>query len=68
MSFMQKFAKYFAWFVIALYFVLGVLVLVSPYFQHLSKEFKIIFSVFLFLYGAFRLARLWTKNIERGEE
>ena len=68
MIFMQKFAKYFAWFVIALYFVLGVFVLVSPYFQHLSKEYKIVFSVFLFLYGAFRLARLWNKNREERDE
>ncbi len=65
---MQKFAKYFAWFVILMYFVLGVFVLVSPRFQNLSKEVKVIFAVFLFLYGGFRLARLWTKNRERSED
>ncbi len=65
---MQKIAKYFAWFVIALYFILGIFVLVSPRFQYLSKEVKIIFAVFLFLYGGFRIARLWTKNRERNEE
>jgi hypothetical protein len=65
---MQKFARYFAWFVILLYFILGIYVLVSPRFQYLSKEIKIIFAVFLFLYGGFRLARLWTKNRERNEE
>jgi uncharacterized membrane protein len=65
---MQKFAKYFSWFVILLYFVLGVYILVSPRFQYLSKEIKIIFAVFLFLYGGFRLARLWTKNREQNEE
>ena len=65
---MQKFAKYFSWFVIALYFVLAIFVLVSPRFQYLSKEVKIIFSIFLFLYGGFRIARLWTKNRESREE
>jgi uncharacterized membrane protein len=65
---MQKFAGYFSWFVILLYFVLGVYVLVSQQFQYLSKEVKIIFSVFLFLYGSFRLARLWTKTREKNEE
>ncbi|MEI7898304.1 MAG: hypothetical protein WCJ26_14795 [bacterium] len=65
---MQKFAKYFAWFVILMYFVLGVFVLVSPRFPNLSKEVKVIFAVFLFLYGGFRLARLWTKNRERSED
>ncbi len=65
---MQKFAKYFAWFVISLYFILGIFVLVSPYFAYLSKESKTIFAIFLFLYGGFRLARLWSKNRERREE
>ncbi|MEI7499005.1 MAG: C4-dicarboxylate ABC transporter [Bacteroidota bacterium] len=65
---MQKFAKFFSWFVILLYFVLGVYVLVSPRFQHLPKEIKYIFAIFLFLYGAFRLARIWTKSRERNEE
>ena len=65
---MQKFAKYFSWFVILLYFVLGIYVLVSQRFQYLTKEIKIIFALFLFLYGGFRLARLWTKNRERNED
>ncbi len=65
---MQKFAQYFSWFVILLYFVLGIYVLVSPRFQYLSKEIKIIFAIFLFLYGGFRMARLWTKNREKNEE
>ncbi len=62
---MQKFAKYFSWFVITLYFVLGIYVLVSPRFSYLSKEVKTIFAIFLFLYGGFRIARLWSKNRER---
>jgi uncharacterized membrane protein len=65
---MRKFSGYFAWFVIMLYFALGVYILVSPRFASLSKEIKVIFAVFLFLYGGFRLARLWTKYRERDEE
>jgi uncharacterized membrane protein len=65
---MQKFVKYFSLLVIALYFFLGVYILVSPAFSYLPKEIKIIFSVFLFLYGGFRLARLWTKYREENEE
>lgn len=66
---MQKIATYFSWFVILLYFVLGVYVLVSQRFQYLSREVKVIFAIFLFLYGGFRMARLWSKNRERnGEE
>lgn len=65
---MGKFTKYFTWFVIALYFALGIYLLMSPRFAHLSTEIKVIFAAFLFLYGGFRLARLWTKNREDREE
>ena len=64
---MQKVSKYFSWFVILLYFVLGVYVLVSSRFHYLSKEFRVIFALFLFLYGGFRLARLWSKSRENVE-
>ncbi|MCK9422788.1 MAG: hypothetical protein M0Q38_09325 [Bacteroidales bacterium] len=65
---MQKFSKYFSYIVILLYFFLGVFILVSPRFQYLSGEIKVIFAVVLFLYGGFRLARIWTKNRENNEE
>ena len=65
---MHRFAKYFSWFVILLYFILGAYVLISPRFHYLSKEVKVIFAIFLFLYGGFRLARLWSKNREENEE
>jgi len=60
---------WFSGFVILLYFALGIYVLTSQRFQYLSKEVKVIFAVFLFLYGSFRLARLWTKiREEKGGE
>ncbi len=65
---MQKFSKYFSWFVITLYFLLGIYVLVSQRFQYLSKEVKYVFAIFLFLYGSFRLARLWSKNRDQNNE
>jgi uncharacterized membrane protein len=64
---MHKFSKYFSWFVILLYFILGIYILVSQRFNYLTKEIKIIFAIFLFLYGSFRMARLWTKNRESNE-
>lgn len=51
-----------------MYFALGIYVLAGQRFQYLSSEVKYIFALFLFLYGGFRLARLWTKNRERNDE
>jgi len=65
---MRQFTKYFSWFVILLYFALGVYVLASSRFSHISKEIKVIFAVFLFLYGGYRVARLWTKSREENDE
>ncbi|MCX6287783.1 MAG: hypothetical protein NTY96_11770 [Bacteroidetes bacterium] len=65
---MKNFYKYFAYAVAALYFFLGVFIFTSPLFQHLPKTIKVTFAVFLFLYGAFRLARIWSKSKEEQDE
>jgi uncharacterized membrane protein len=65
---MSKYWKIFSSAVIAMYFVLGVYVLVSPRFDGLTREIKVIFAVFLFLYGGWRLARIFTRDRERREE
>jgi positive regulator of sigma E activity len=65
---MKNFVRYFSIVIIVLYFFLAVYILVSPTFQYLTKEIRIIFAAFLFLYGGFRLARLWTKSREQDEE
>ncbi|MEI6455012.1 MAG: hypothetical protein WCO93_01890 [bacterium] len=65
---MNKFLKYFSLLIIGLFFLLGILILVSPTFKHLPGEIKVIFSIFLFLYGAYRLARIWTKSREENQE
>ncbi len=65
---MKNFVRYFSIVIIVLYFFLAVYILVSPTFKYLTKEIRIIFAAFLFLYGGFRLARLWTKSREQEEE
>jgi hypothetical protein len=65
---MKKYYKYFAYTVAALYFVLAAIIFFSPQFSYLPKSVKVIFSVFLFLYGAFRLARIWSKSREESDE
>lgn len=65
---MELFNKYFSLLIIILYFVLGVFLLVSPAFTYLNKEIKVIFAIFLFLYGGFRLIRILGKSKGRKEE
>ena len=65
---MSRFSKYFSIAVVTLYFCLGVFVLVSPRFQFMKKELKYIFAAFLFLYGAYRLVRILTKDRENRDE
>ncbi len=65
---MKKLGIYFAWIVIALYFVLATWVLFSDHFSYMSKELRIIFAIFLYLYGGFRTVRLWTKYRENKGE
>jgi len=64
-------AKYWKWFsilVVLMWFFLGCYILLSHRFDGLTKETRVIFAVFLFLYGAWRLARIFTKAREDREE
>ena len=65
---MAKYWKIFSVAVVLMWFFLGFFVLLSPRFNNLTKEMRVIFAVFLFLYGAWRLARILTKDRERNEE
>jgi general stress protein CsbA len=65
---MQKFSKYFALLIVILYFTLGVFLLVSARFSYMKKEFRVIFAVFLFLYGSYRLARILTQRKQDEDE
>jgi ABC-type nickel/cobalt efflux system permease component RcnA len=65
---MAKYWKIFSIAVVLMWFFLGFYVLLSPRFNGLTKEIKVIFSVFLFLYGSWRLVRIVTKDRERRED
>jgi hypothetical protein len=65
---MAKYWKLFAIAVVLMYFFLGGYLLISPRFSGLTREIRIIFAVFLFLYGGWRLARIFTKDREKREE
>ncbi|MEI6884037.1 MAG: hypothetical protein WCO02_06085 [Bacteroidota bacterium] len=65
---MKKYYKYFAIAVALLYFFLGAYIFFTPSLAYLPQTVKVIFAVFLFLYGGFRLARIWSKSREENEE
>jgi ABC-type nickel/cobalt efflux system permease component RcnA len=65
---MAKYWKIFSIAVVLMWFFLGFYVLLSPRFNVLTKEIRVIFSVFLFLYGSWRLVRIVTKDRERRED
>jgi hypothetical protein len=65
---MARYWKYFSILVVLMWFFLGFYVLMSSRFDGLTKEVRVIFAVFLFLYGGWRLARIWTKSREENEE
>jgi hypothetical protein len=65
---MAKFSKILGITVSSLFILLGVYLLVSPRFSSLPMEVRVIFAVFLFLYGAWRLTRYIMKDRSREEE
>jgi hypothetical protein len=54
--------KYLAWAVIALWFILGLYIIISPDFKYLPDSVRVIFGIFCILFGFYRLARLYAKN------
>jgi hypothetical protein len=54
--------------VASMFIFLGFWLLFSPRFSYLTKEIKVIFAVFLFLYGAFRIVRYIFKDKDTEEE
>ena len=65
---MEKFNLYFAILIALGFFALATFLLVSPSFADIGKELKIIFAVFLYLYGVFRVVRSLTKRRRRDDE
>ncbi len=54
--------KYVSWVVIALWFFLGLYILIDPSFKYLPDSARVIFGIFCMLFGFYRLARLYAKN------
>ena len=60
--------KYISLFIVAGFFILATFLLVSPYFAYLNQEIRVIFAVFLYLYGSFRLVRVFIKRPRHDDE
>ena len=65
---MEKFNLYFTILIVSGFFILATFLLVSPSFSYLSKEIRIIFAVFLYIYGVFRIVRVLTSRRRRDDE
>ena len=65
---MGKFNRILGIAVAAMFFLLGFWILFSSRFSYLTKEIKVIFAIFLFLYGAFRIVRYIFKDRDDEEE
>ena len=65
---MGKFNKIFGIAIAAMFFFLGFWILFSPRFNYLTKEIKVIFAIFLFLYGTFRIVRYLFKERDNEKE
>lgn len=65
---MGKLNIYFAILIALGFFFLATYFLVSPSFHHIKLEIRVIFSVFLYLYGTFRIFRVLTMRKRRESE
>jgi len=65
---MKNFSRILGIGVASMFFFLGFYLLFSPRFNTLPKEVKVIFAVFLFLYGAFRMVRYLYKDRDEDDE
>jgi ABC-type nickel/cobalt efflux system permease component RcnA len=65
---MARFWKIFSIAVVLMWFFLGFYLLLSHRFDQLTKEIRVIFAVFMFLYGSWRLARIIVRDREEKEE
>jgi len=65
---MEKFTFYFSILIVLGFFILATYLLISPSFSYLSTEIRVVFAVFLYLYGAFRILRILTKHKKQNTE
>jgi len=64
---MAKFSKILGICVSLAFVLLGVYVLLDPRFNYLPKPVKVIFAIFLFLYGGWKLTRYTLRNPNKEE-
>jgi hypothetical protein len=65
---MSKFNKILGISVSLLFFFLGLYILLSSRFAYLTMEIRVIFAVFLFIYGAWRLVRYIMKDPDKDSD
>ena len=65
---MDKFNLWFSVLIALGFFVLGTFLLVSPSFSYIKQEIRIVFAVFLYLYGTFRVVRILSKRRKKDDE
>jgi hypothetical protein len=63
--FKPKIVDLFALVVVIMYFITGGYVIFSPGLAYIPKSIRVIFGIFLFLYGAYRLTRIIYKERDR---
>ncbi len=61
----DKIITLFGIIIVILFIVLGILVIFSDMFYYIPKSYRIIIGVLLMLYGAYRLALLYNKFINK---
>lgn len=54
----SKIMTVFGFFMVAVFIVLGIVLMVLPVFPHLPPNLKTVFGLFFIAYGFFRLARI----------
>jgi hypothetical protein len=65
---MGKYTRIFGIAIAAMFFVLGGFVLFGRGYAYIPKEYRVIFAIFLFLYGAYRMVRYLYKDRNRDDE
>lgn len=58
----------FGYIMILLFFMIGFYILFSPSYKYIDFSYRLVFAIFMFAYGFFRLVRQYYKNKQQKEE
>jgi len=61
MDIMTKYLRYFGLFTVGVFIILGIVLLVTDYFDNIPFNYRIIFSILLISYGVFRFISILVK-------